>query len=31
MKEMDKMIVEVPRNALKEYLKHHEHEAGCLY
>jgi len=31
MKEMDKMIMEVARNAVKEYLKHHEHGAGCLY
>jgi len=31
MKEIDKMIMEVARNAVKEYLKHHEHGAGYLY
>ena len=31
MEEIDKSIMEVARNAVKEYLKPHENGKGCLY
>ena len=31
MEEMDKRIMEVARNAVEEYLKHHENGEGCFH